>query len=163
MLHVFNAFDRHQIVTDDGEVYSAWHGNPLIKQDGREGVRDRFAIDRQGVRLRRTNEAEEPLSHFERNASWNVTARCRSRAKVQRMASAPEAPKELSFQAQPLSVGNGWFAKVTLPSGEVQHIIGFRTESQVTDWIATNVDKVIAQVSRVDRPQMGRSSEHRYA
>jgi hypothetical protein len=79
------------------------------------------------------------------------------------MASAPEAPKELSFQAQPLSVGNGWFAKVTLPSGEVQHIIGFRTESQVTDWIATNVDKVIAQVSRVDRPQMGRSSEHRYA
>jgi hypothetical protein len=41
------------------------------------------------------------------------------------------------FEVKALSCGWGVFVRVTLPNGKVEHIVGFKTEAEAEDWIAT--------------------------
>ena len=42
---------------------------------------------------------------------------------------------EVRFEPKQLKSGWGWFVNVTLPNGQEEHIIGFKTEAEAEEWI----------------------------
>jgi hypothetical protein len=42
---------------------------------------------------------------------------------------------KIRFDPRPLKVGSEWHVVATYPTGEREHITGFRTEADALDWI----------------------------
>ena len=45
---------------------------------------------------------------------------------------------EITLAAQPVKVGAQWHVVGTYPSGQQEHITGFKTEADALDWIAND-------------------------
>jgi hypothetical protein len=41
------------------------------------------------------------------------------------------------FEIKGLSCGWGAFVQITMPHGKIEHIVGFKTEAEAKEWIAT--------------------------
>lgn len=44
---------------------------------------------------------------------------------------------KILLDPQPTEVGGEWYVKATYPSGQVEQIMGFKTEVEAKDWIAS--------------------------
>ena len=43
---------------------------------------------------------------------------------------------KIKFEPRPLKIGLGWHIVATYPSGLQEHIIGFKTQAEATEWLA---------------------------
>ena len=45
---------------------------------------------------------------------------------------------KVTFDPKPLKSGTGWYVVATYPSGQQEHIAGFKSESEADEWLAGN-------------------------